>query len=953
MPAALVGADGSVQVNHAWEPADPPLQLDAFCRTSYTGRHEEMRRGLESVLAGELPRFEAETDTFALTINPLPGGGALIVHDRAQPRNARMLRMAGQFVRMGAWEVDLRTQEVTWSEETFRIHGLPSGAPLAVEKALEFYAPEYRAEVTRQVEACMAGQAALDFEAELITAQQQRIWVRGVGEAVHDASGQVVKIQGAFQDVTDRKQLENSLKASESSFRQLAESIPMMVWTATADGVVDYANRRLFDYTGVSDEAASGSNGWLLTLHPDDRQRCIEVWSECVRSGRPYNIEYRMVEGASGEYRWFRVQAVPYRDADGHFVRWYGTALDIHDIKNLERESRRVAERLTTTLESFTDAFFMLDCEWRMTYMNAQAEKLLRRTREGTLGGNLWELFPEAVGTTFDREYHRAVELNQTAKFEDYYPPLDLWTEVCAYPSSEGLAVYFRDTSERRRAEARIAEQAALIDQARDAIMVRDLDHRITFWSKGAERIYGWTAEQALGQTVDELLKTDIESFARADLEVRQKDEWSGQIQQRSQSGGRLTLDGRWTLLRDPSGEPRAILSIDTDVTQSKQLEQQLLRNQRLESIGTLAGGIAHDLNNVLTPIMLSLEYLQCSAIDEETAEVIEMMGTTARRGADMVRQVLTFARGVEGRRMEIQVAHILKETEQFTRDTFPKHIKIELHQPGQLASLIGDPTQLHQVLVNLCVNARDAMPLGGVLQLSAENVWLDEAKVAANPEAQVGPYLRIQVRDSGTGIPPEVLEKIYDPFFTTKEIGVGTGLGLSTSMAIVKGHGGFIEVSSQPDCGTTFQVFLPTANLERSEAAELPDAKVAQPRGRGQLILVVDDEAGVRQVARRTLETFGYRVVVAADGAEALTCYSQHEEEVAAVLTDVMMPVMDGIAAVGVLRHLKPQLPIIAASGLASPEQELQLEKLGVTHFLPKPYSAQDILQALQQLLG
>ncbi|MEI7929457.1 MAG: PAS domain S-box protein, partial [Verrucomicrobiales bacterium] len=318
------------------------------------------------------------------------------------------------------------------------------------------------------------------------------------------------------------------------------------------------------------------------------------------------------------------------------------------------------------------------------------------------------------------------------------------------------------------------------------------------------------------------------------------------------------------------------------DLTERKKLEQQFLRSQRMESIGTLAGGIAHDLNNVLAPIMMAVEVLKMRFPDAESLNLLDILSISVSRGAEMVRQVLSFARGVEGRRMEVQIKHLVHDIEKTVRDTFLKNIEMRTSISKDLWTVMGDPTQLHQVLLNLCVNARDAMPNGGKLTISAENLMLDAHYASLNPEAKPGPYVFIQIEDTGSGIPPGILEKIFDPFFTTKEVGKGTGLGLSTSLAIVKSHGGFLRVYSEMGKGTKFHINLPArTELSATTAAE---TVAEMPRGHGELILIVDDEVSVRLITQRTLETFGYRVLLASDGSESVAIYATRKAEIAAV---------------------------------------------------------------------
>jgi PAS domain S-box-containing protein len=402
-------------------------------------------------------------------------------------------------------------------------------------------------------------------------------------------------------------------------------------------------------------------------------------------------------------------------------------------------------------------------------------------------------------------------------------------------------------------------------------------------------------------------------------------------------------------LNRSLPGESPYFISVFQDITERRKLEQRFLRAQRMESIGTLAGGIAHDLNNVFGPILMALGLMRHRFPDSESLGLIDLIGASAQRGADMVSQVLSFARGVEGRRMEVQIRHIVEGVEKIAGDTFFKSITVRTFFPPDPWTITGDPTQIHQVLLNLCVNARDAMPNGGLLTMTVENAMIDEHYAALSPEATHGPHVLVRVEDTGMGMTPEVQEKIFDPFYTTKDIGKGTGLGLSTSLAIVKSHGGFIRVSSEAGRGTKFEVYLPAG--AESSGDESDPIEVELPRGHGEMILVVDDEEAVRRVTRQTLEVFGYRVIVAADGAEAVATFASRQAEIDGLLTDMMMPGIDGPAAIQVIMKMHPTLPIIAASGLATDAQMARASSLGVKYFLPKPYSARTLLRMLYEI--
>ena len=511
-----------------------------------------------------------------------------------------------------------------------------------------------------------------------------------------------------------------------------------------------------------------------------------------------------------------------------------------------------------------------------------------------------------------------------------------------------------QDINERKETETRLAEQAALLDHAQDAIIVRDLAHRVHYWNRSAERMYGWSAEEAAGRPVTELFYRapgDPAEYLRAMATLLQRGEWTGDLEQRTRDGNVVTVEGRWSLLRDPAGTPTSVLAINTDVSHRKALERQLLRAQRLESIGTLAGGIAHDLNNVLTPIMMSIELLREDDTAEGRLETIDTIASSARKGAEMVRQVLTFARGVEGQRVPVDIPSLVREVEKLVNDTFLKSIEVSARVAPDLPLVLGDRTQLHQVLLNLCVNARDAMPEGGTLRIVADRQEVDARYAAINPDARVGTYVTVEVADSGHGMTPDVVDRIFDPFFTTKEQGKGTGLGLSTSLAIVKGHGGFFRVRSTPGSGSQFMILLP-AHTGEPIGAPAP-LEPAPAMGNGELILVVDDEPAIRDVTRKILEGNGYRVVLAGDGAEGLATYRRRRDDVAVVLTDMMMPVMDGDAVIAALRQIDPNVPIIAVSGVVEGVAAREaLAAAGHTRHLPKPYTTTELLRAIHGVL-
>ena len=406
-------------------------------------------------------------------------------------------------------------------------------------------------------------------------------------------------------------------------------------------------------------------------------------------------------------------------------------------------------------------------------------------------------------------------------------------------------------------------------------------------------------------------------------------------------------------IIRDAAGVGIRMVGGLRDLTEQKKIEALALRTQRMESIGTLAGGIAHDLNNVLTPIMMSIELLKSDpANDPERTTILDTIHCSCSRGADLVHQVLTFARGLDGQRISIGLRHLIDDLKGIIGETFPRNIQIVTQVPLDLWPVLGDPTQLHQVLLNLAVNARDAMPNGGTLTLSASNLTLDDQFVGACPAASLGRHVLLQVSDTGLGIPLEIRDRIFEPFFTTKEIGKGTGFGLATVHTVVKAHGGFLNVDSEVGRGTTFKIYLPADPATLRTAPSTPPFQTELPRGRDELVLVIDDELSVRDITQRTLEAFGYRVITAHDGAEAVALYTKQAQQISLVLTDMMMPGMDGAATIQVLKRIDPTVRIIIVSGLEVSENVAKCTKDGAYDFLAKPYTAKTLITLVRTVL-
>jgi PAS domain S-box-containing protein len=506
------------------------------------------------------------------------------------------------------------------------------------------------------------------------------------------------------------------------------------------------------------------------------------------------------------------------------------------------------------------------------------------------------------------------------------------------------------DVTERKRTEERLREQADIIERAQDAVIMRDFtSDLITVWNSGAERLYGWSAKEAIGRPMEELIFAESNDRKALLKQLISSGEFHGEIKHRAKDGREVIVDSRATLIRNDDGTPRAVLGINTDITEKKKVEKHLLHTQRLESIGTLASGVAHDLNNILVPILMAVPILRNDPTPEESENFLNTIESSAARGADIVRQVLTFARGAAGDRVLLQPIYLLEEIAKIAKQTFPKTVRLRTSYAEDLRLVEGDPTQLHQVLLNLCLNARDAMPEGGTLSLTAENFDVDEQYATMTPGLKAGPHVLISVIDTGTGIAQDIVEKIFDPFFTTKETGKGTGLGLSSALGIVRSHAGVIKVYSAAN-GTTFRVFLPSA--AGVFHADETKAQMDVPTGHGETILVVDDELAIREVAKVVLSKSGYKVLAADDGPSALALFMQQSNEIDVVLTDVVMPIMSGLVLARTLRKMDVKAKVIVSSARDSDCNPGELTDIGVQGCLNKPYSRATLLRAVDRVL-
>ncbi len=890
-----------------------------------------------------------------------------IMHDVTEQRTAEQkLRVAHQEIRdllehspgvLYALSIDGdRIEPRTASENVTRLLGYPVAETLSSPWWRAHIHPDDRARAEAGLaEAVVNGSSQSEYR--LLHGDGSYRWVEDNRRLVRDTSGRPFELAGVWTDITDRKEAQEASRETERRLRDMLDNLALISVTLDCEGKVTYCNDYFLTVTGWERDEVIGSD-WITNFIPPENREELENLRGLLMAGTAPRHYRNDIVTRTGERRIIQWNNSTLRSASGAVIGLATIGEDVTNRVLAEREMIKSEERLRIIIDASADAVW----EWNVTdgtgHWSDRAYSMLGYER-ATFQPDLKELreiiHPDDIAL-FDGSIAEHLEdgvpfqIRLRLRHADGFHVPVLARGQLRRERAQMVGV-FTDLSVLERAEAHIREQAALIDQARDAIVVRDLDDRVVFWSKGAERLYGFAAGDAIGNRFDQLLQIDTGRFESAKRTALAEGAWNGEMEKTSAAGTLITADCRWTLLTDDRNAPKAIFSIVTDITERKSLEQQFFRAQRLESLGTLAGGIAHDLNNLLMPILMGVTLLKRLEPGEKSLRAIRNIESSARRGADLVKQVLHFARGVEGSRTSLDLAPVVREIEAILESTFPKNIAFETKFPAAIGRILGDATQLSQVLLNLCLNARDAMPDGGQLTVAALEKDVDSHAASLHEGALAGRYIVIQVSDTGNGMSPEVMDRVFEPFFTTKELSKGTGLGLSTARGIVRSHGGFITVASKPGRGSSFCVHLPvqTSNTV-SERIETGIEDVAH--GHGEVILVVDDELAILDITRQALLSFGYQVMSADNGADAVAIYEREHARIAAVVTDLMMPGMDGHALIAALRRIDHDVPIIAMSGHIDASIVPAATTAGATTFLTKPLSAGLMLRTLSRVL-
>jgi len=777
-----------------------------------------------------------------------------------------------------------------------------------------------------------------------------------------DSESKFSGLISVITDITEKKRIENELKISEEKYRNIFEKSSLGIYRTTLEGElleINLSFAKMFGYDSIQGMKESVKKVQDLYINPEDRVNLISKLQN-EPSMQRFVINFRKKDG-SVMIGNLNIRAIT--DEKENKRIFEGFIEDITEKYLYEKKLKEQLDFLQIILDTIPTPIFYITKNFVYDGCNLEYEKLVGKTKKEIIGKTVYEVFPEEYALLFDLKDKELLKDRNTQIFEVTLPcGNNITKDFIAYRSLyyhldgsvAGILGVLFDISERKRYEHDLKQKLDLLDLAPISLLVIDCNDIVLYCNKGTEILFMINSKEIIGKNLEELLLKgyftiqDYSFIQNIKNNVLKNDYWEGEFKKTNNGGKEIIIESKAKLTRDINTKPEYILIVNLDITERKRLENQLLLSQRLESLGTLASGIAHDLNNMLSPIVLGLDIIKNKVSDKSSVDWIKTLQDTAKKGSDLVKQILSFARGLSDNQTLIQLRYIISDFIKIIKGTFPKSINIYKDVKSNLWPIIGDSTQISQLLMNLCVNSRDAMPEGGDLRIRAENIIVDENLAKTNVNARIGNYVLLSVSDTGTGIPSEIISRIFDPFFTTKEPGKGTGLGLSTVYNIVKNHKGFITLDSELGKGTAFNIYLPAIIKEQNEEV----VKVFDiPHGKKELILVVDDEVAVREIIAATLEAYGYEVISANNGAEAVALYAKNIVNVKAAIIDMIMPIMDGTATIQALKTINPNIKIIVSSGFEEAKEKPIIEK--VDAFLSKPFTADSILRILAEVLN
>ena len=628
--------------------------------------------------------------------------------------------------------------------------------------------------------------------------------------------------------------------------------------------------------------------------------------------------------------------------------------VDRQQLSETEERLRQSEAQMRQIMEHVGDWILVFDPRGNCTYSNPAYAKALDAS-PGTAGHDFWDRLAGDDAVRLREDFNTVVRHGQTHRSEARVRTgqTHRHTEAQFNPGCDqrgtliNVILVCRDITARRLAEEQMRAQTAIMEQAQDAIIICGPDDEIIYWNRSAERIYGWTAAEARGRNLNTFLHpAPPPQLAEARKSVLFLGNWHGELRQAAKDGSTVEVRSRWTLFRDAAGQPQSLLVVNSDLRSQLRDEGEFKRAQHVASLEVLADTLARDMQLMVEPLLLSSQLLRLRGRNQDAPDLY------SPRLAELIRQTDLLAQSTAVVRVPLPLSSLVEEVARLLRMSFPANVAVTTSVPADLWTVTGDPDAVRQVLLNLSINAREAMPEGGILELNAENLALSGDDGRLRGVGRPGLHVVITLSDTGRGIPSQDLSRIFNPFFRHQEQGHAVGTGLTAVRAIVQSHGGFVTVESEMNQGSRFRVYLPATT--QAAVVEVRPPRRALPHGHGECILLVDDEAGFREITQVTLEKYGYRVLAASDGSEGLALFMRHRDEIKLVLTDIVMPVMDGAALIGSLNKLEVRIPFLAVSGLVEREKVMvSTAAPGVSvEFLAKPFSPEALLTLVRELL-
>lgn len=779
-------------------------------------------------------------------------------------------------------------------------------------------------------------------------------WVWEKGSGVYDGNGTLLALEGFIMDVSERKRMELELRRSEARFRELSDMLPEVIFESDLTGKLTYANKDAFaKYGYAEDELADGIFIHQLVV-PEDRLRLTAAMAD--------KLSGRKTDPYGGEYTTLRKDGTPvpvivYSKPivqDGFPIGLRGIVVDITEQKDFETQIKAQAAQLRAIIDNLPFDFWAIGPDGRYFFQNSPSREIWG----GFVGRLPDEIAPSREIAALWRENNMRAFAGEVVKEEvEYYAEngartcINILAPMLDGNSVLGIIGVNIDITDQKRAEAQIRFQVSLLDQVRNAVIASDLQGRIVYWNRYAEVLYQWAAAEALGQHLTNFLipQQSREAFRTVTGTLAAAGSWEGEVVARKKDGSLFTIFMTITTLADTEGNRTGYVGISVDISERLRLEEQLLHAQKMEAVGRLAGGVAHDFNNILTAILGYGQMLR----DRQDPESIsrryaEHILSSAEKAADLTRSLLAFSRKEIINPKLIDLNDVIKKITHLLSRLIGEDIELRTDLLDMSLVVMADGGQIEQVLMNLATNARDAMPGGGKIVIETDIEYLDHETASLYGSGAPGHYVRISFTDTGIGIPEDAREKIFDPFYTTKEPGKGTGLGLSIVHGIVMQHNGCIRLESSHGTGTAFHIYLPSA---REESMEGSVDSMKRAAGGHETILLAEDDAVLRELNRDILEAYGYRVIVAADGQEAIDRFVEHSEEIRLLMLDVIMPRKNGGAVYAEIAALSRDIKVLFASGYAADILGANVSVDGM-NFISKPMTPYDLLTKVRDVL-